>query len=173
MPASRCRLVVEGEGGVASGDSDADAFGVYDGYVAAVPDLSHEDWNSVRRNDIVTAWMFNPAYMVDSILFRHVIGAVTNAWYLKPAADLAIWRTRDRGLSATLSVLYAGAVVSEQTPGARSPLGLETELGLRFRWDHVEASISGTGLVPFSAFDHGDGLPAPAWLMRTGLLFSF
>ena len=167
------RMRFDFEGGVASGDSDADAFGVYDGYVAAVPDLSHEDWNSVRRNDLVTAWMFNPAYLVDSILFRHVIGAVTNAWYLKPAADLAIWRTRDRGLAATISMLYAGAVVPQQTPGRHSALGLEAELGLRFRWDHVEASVSGTGLVPFAAFDHGEGLPAPAWLIRTGLLFSF
>ncbi|MFH1532088.1 MAG: hypothetical protein ABIK09_15290 [Pseudomonadota bacterium] len=161
------------EGGIASGDGDADAFGVYDGYVAAVPDLSHEDWGTVRRNDLVTAWMFNPAYLADSILFRHVVGAVTNAWYVKPTADVALWRTRDKGLAAVASVMYAGAVMPRQTPGGRAALGLETELGLRFRWDHVEASISGTGLVPFAGFDHGDGLPLPAWLLRTGLLVSF
>lgn len=161
------------EGGIASGDGDADAFGVYDGYVSAVPDLSHEDWETVRRNDFVTAWMFNPSYLVDSILFRHVVGAVTNAWYLKPAADVALWRTRDKGLAVTGSVMYAGAVMPRQTPGGRSALGLEAELGLRFRWDHVEASFTGTGLVPFGAFDHGGGLPAPAWLLRTGLVVSF
>jgi len=161
------------EGGVASGDGDADAFGVYDGYVSAVPDLSHEDWNTVRRNDFVTAWMFNPAYLVDSILFRHVIGAVTNAWYVKPAVDIALWRTRDKGLAVVASMMYAGAVMPQQTPGGSSALGLETELGLRFRWDYVEATVSGTGLVPFSAFDHGDGMPAPAWLLRTGLVVSF
>jgi uncharacterized protein (TIGR04551 family) len=161
------------EGGVASGDGDADAFGVYDGFVSAVPDLSHEDWGTVRRNDFVTAWMFNPAYLVDSILFRHVIGAVTNAWYVKPSVDVALWRTRDKGLAVVASMMYAGAVTPQQTPGGRSALGLETELGLRFRWDYVEATVSGTGLVPFGAFDHGDGMPAPAWLLRTGLVVSF
>jgi len=167
----RTRFAVEG--GIASGDSDADAFGVYDGYVAAVPDLSHEDWDRVQRNDFVTAWMFNPAYLVDSILFRHVIGAVTNAWYLKPTADLALWRTRERGFAVVASVMYAGAVTSRQTPGDHPALGLETELGMRVRWDHVEASFTGTGLIPFHGFDHGAGLPAPAWLLRTGLAVTF
>ncbi|MBM4372066.1 MAG: hypothetical protein FJ098_10460, partial [Deltaproteobacteria bacterium] len=161
------------EGGVASGDGDADAFGVYDGYVAAVPDLSSDDWDVVRRNAFVTTWMFNPAYLVDSILFRHVIGAVTDAWYLKPAADVAVWRTRDRGLSVLASLMYAGAVMPSQTPGRHPALGLEAEAGLRFRWDFVEASFSGAGLVPFRAFDHGEGVPQPAWLLRTGLRFWF
>jgi uncharacterized protein (TIGR04551 family) len=76
---------------------------------------------------------FSPDYHVDEILFRHILGTVTNAIYVKPQA--AYWfdlgRTRAIGLNG--SIIYSMAQVPVSTPGNDLMWGLETDVGAGYR----------------------------------------
>ncbi len=76
---------------------------------------------------------FSPDYHVDEILFRHIMGTVTNVVYVKPAA--AYWfdlgRTRALGLSG--SIIYSMAQVPVSTPGNALNYGAEIDVGAGYR----------------------------------------
>jgi uncharacterized protein (TIGR04551 family) len=110
--------------GAASGD-DAPGFGNVPGRrVAAgqaLPEGSLTPYGSVegqqwgRAGDrSIRNFRFNPAYRVDLILWRHVLGQVTDAMYVKPKLR---WDMLP-GLALDLSVIYSRALFSESTPSA-------------------------------------------------------
>jgi uncharacterized protein (TIGR04551 family) len=76
---------------------------------------------------------FSPDYHVDEILFRHILGTVTNAIYIKP--QTAYWfdlgRTRAIGLNGSL--IYSMAQVPVSTPGNDLMYGLEMDVGAGYR----------------------------------------
>lgn len=76
---------------------------------------------------------FSPDYHVDSILFRHILGTVTNAVYIKPA--LSYWfdlqQTRQLGLAG--SFIYSVAQVPVATPGNALGYGLEMNVSVLYR----------------------------------------
>jgi uncharacterized protein (TIGR04551 family) len=57
---------------------------------------------------------FNPAYRVDQVLWRNILGQVTDAWYLKPSLH---WNMLP-GLALDLGVVYSNAMKSQSTPSA-------------------------------------------------------
>jgi uncharacterized protein (TIGR04551 family) len=76
---------------------------------------------------------FSPDYHVDEIFFRHIMGTVTNAVYVKP--QTAYWfdlgQTRALGLQG--SVIYSLAQVPVSTPGNNMTYGLEMNVGAGYR----------------------------------------
>jgi len=58
---------------------------------------------------------FNPAYRVDLVLWRHVLGQVTDAMYLKPTLRWNIFP----GLRLDAALVYSRAIFAESTPSAR------------------------------------------------------
>jgi uncharacterized protein (TIGR04551 family) len=76
---------------------------------------------------------FNPDYQVDQILFRRILGTVTNAIYVKPSLTywLDLVETRQIGLSAAL--LYSLAPTQVSTPGNSLSYGVELNAGLSYR----------------------------------------
>jgi uncharacterized protein (TIGR04551 family) len=76
---------------------------------------------------------FSPDYHVDEILFRHIMGTVTNAIYVKP--QVAYWfdlgQTRAVGINGSL--IYSIAQVPVSTPGNSLNYGLEGDLGATYR----------------------------------------
>jgi uncharacterized protein (TIGR04551 family) len=76
---------------------------------------------------------FSPDYHVDQIFFRHILGTVTNAIYIKP--QTAYWfdlgQTRSLGLSGSL--IYSMAQVPVSTPGNSLSYGVEMDLGAGYR----------------------------------------
>jgi uncharacterized protein (TIGR04551 family) len=81
----------------------------------------------------ISNYQFNPEYHVDEILFRRIIGTVTNALYVKPA--MAYWldlaERRQLGLSAAF--IYSMALEPVSTPGNALPYGIEMNLGVNYR----------------------------------------
>ncbi len=71
---------------------------------------------------------FNRAYNIDEILWRRVLGRVTDAIYLRPTLsyDLA------ESFGFDLAAIYSRAVFEESTPGDSPELGLELNGGLRY-----------------------------------------
>jgi uncharacterized protein (TIGR04551 family) len=78
---------------------------------------------------------FSPEYHVDEILYRRILGTVSNAIYFKPSVaywlDLDSSKNREVGISG--SVIYSLAPVPVSTPGNSINYGVEMDLGLHYR----------------------------------------
>jgi uncharacterized protein (TIGR04551 family) len=78
---------------------------------------------------------FSPEYHVDEILYRRILGTVSNAIYFKPSIaywlDLDSRKENDVGISG--SVIYSIAPVPVSTPGNSMNYGVELDLGLHYR----------------------------------------
>lgn len=82
----------------------------------------------------ITNFRFNRDYRIDMILFRELLGGVTDAFYVKPTVS---YRIAD-GFNAFGSVIYSRAIYAESTPSATAAgggdanLGFEINLGARY-----------------------------------------
>jgi uncharacterized protein (TIGR04551 family) len=98
---------------------------------------------------------FNPDYQVDQILFRRILGTVTNAVYVKPSLTywLDLVETRQIGLSA--NVLYSFAPVKVSTPGNSLSYGIELDGGISYRnpADGFYGGVTYGVLWPMGALD--------------------
>jgi uncharacterized protein (TIGR04551 family) len=78
---------------------------------------------------------FSPEYHVDQILFRRILGTVSNAVYVKPNItywlDLDSKKEREVGLSG--AAIYSFALVPVATPGNSMSYGIELNAGLQYR----------------------------------------
>ncbi len=94
---------------------------------------------------------FNPDYQVDLILFRNVIGTVTNAAYYNPHASIDFLRGSDRHMQFDMDAIFSHAIKSEATPGGESLLGLEFDGAVRYIvLDAFEAALEAGVLFPFA-----------------------
>lgn len=78
---------------------------------------------------------FSPDYHVDEILFRRILGTVSNAIYVKP--NITYWLDLDskkqREVGVTGAVIYSLAPVPVSTPGNSMNYGIELDVGLQYR----------------------------------------
>jgi uncharacterized protein (TIGR04551 family) len=117
-------------------------------------------WKLVQQpegDSKIQDFKFNPDYHVDQILFRRILGTVTNALYFKPSITywLDLVESRQIGLSGAL--LYSMAPVRVSTPGNSLSYGIEADLGLSYRNpnDGFYASFIYGVLWPMGALDRG------------------
>jgi len=95
-------------------------------------------WKSVpqpKGDRNLNDFHFSPEYHVDEILYRRILGTVSNAIYFKPSIaywlDLDSRKENDVGISG--SVIYSIAPVPVSTPGNSMNYGVELDLGLHYR----------------------------------------
>ena len=143
------RIRLGGELGIASGDS-APGFGNYPGrcnlsvpasdparcnQMALPGAFDGQQYSATASADpdpSITNYRFNPAYQVDLILWRRLLGTVTDAWYVKPTFR---WDILD-GLNVNAQVVYSQALFAESTPSQTSKsLGVELDLGVKYQSD--------------------------------------
>ena len=103
----------------------------------------------------ITNFRFDPSYRVDLILFREVIGGITDAYYFKPHIA---YRLRPN-LTLDGALIYSRAVFKESTPGDANDLGVEMDLGLRLELKnrfgfHVDYGL----LLPLDGMDMARGV---------------
>jgi len=101
-------------------------------------------------DDTVSAFRFDFNYRVDLILFRELLGTVTNATYLKP--HLKYHLTDEITGQAAAVVSFANVPVA--TPGNGSMYGVELDLDLGYQSDRFFAGLAYGILLPMSALDH-------------------
>src|SRR6185437_3417211 len=119
---------------------------------------------------------FHPDYRIDRILFREIIGAVTDAVYIRPHVRWNIVRLGKSDLSASLAGIASFAPYSISTPGQKSPLGIELDPTLAYgARDGFGAALEHAVLFPLAGLDNPQlGLRAhPAQLIRLRLTYSF
>ncbi|WP_242396018.1 TIGR04551 family protein [Anaeromyxobacter oryzisoli] len=117
------KLMVGGELGLASGDS-APGFGNVPDRLAGTAttaDLALPAYGSAEGPQYgqpgdrsIRNFRFNPAYRVDLILWRGILGNVTDAWYLRPKVRWDILP----GLILDGALIYSQAMYGSSTPNA-------------------------------------------------------
>jgi uncharacterized protein (TIGR04551 family) len=138
------------EVGFASGDP-APGFGYYPArkvagvggqQVTQPGDIDGPQWNcpptggcsGAGFDNQITNFRFNPSFRPDLILFREIIGGVTDALYIKPNAS---YRVAD-GFNVFAAVIYSRAIFASSTPSAGpgkpgdANLGIEINAGARY-----------------------------------------
>jgi len=112
---------------------------------------------SPNENDTkATAFLFDPNYHVDMILFRELLGTVRNATYIKP--NMSYELTGRLRFKAAAIVSFANVPVA--TPGNSNMWGVELDGDLGYHNDKEGffAGISYGVLFPLAAMDHPDTL---------------
>ncbi len=101
----------------------------------------------------INNFRFNPAYQIDMILFREIMGTVTDAFYLKP--HIAYDFTKAFGVR--LDIISSFTNFAESTPGQSQILGLEFDGSLYYQSEQgIFARMQYGLLVPFAGLNHGD-----------------
>ena len=130
--------------GLATGDT-AEYFGVLDHTNYADPAV---------RNPRLAAFYFHPDYHLDNLLFRNVIGTVTNAFYFKPWIQYDLFEQDEDALAGRLDILYGRALEKTATPGDSANLGVETILKVFYEEKGLlYAGLEWSILWPLAAFD--------------------
>jgi uncharacterized protein (TIGR04551 family) len=100
---------------------------------------------------------FSPDYHVDEILFRRILGTVSNAIYIKPSMTywLAADSTKTREVGLNASLIYSLATVPVSTPGNKLNYGMEMDLSVTYRntRENFYAGFTWAVFWPFGALE--------------------
>ncbi len=195
------KLVLGGEFGMASGD-DAPGFGNVPSRVVAPDSTTYTpgaptpygsvegaQWNTGTTSrqgtdNTVRNFRFNPAYRVDLVLFRHILGQVTDAMYVKPTLRWDILP----GLRLDEAIIYSRAMFSQSTPSARTDvnnpsvlvdkgdanLGVEIDSTLTYTsGDGFQGWVSWGVLQPLGGLSYQDAKMSRAHFVEIGLAAKF
>jgi hypothetical protein len=113
---------------------------------------------------------------VDSILFREVIGTVTNAFYFKPSYHRWVLQEGDHRLGVGASLLAAFAMEPAGTPGNDRRLGVEAGLRLDYHLsDALSVVADGAVLFPLAGLGAKNATedPSIAAALRTMMVLEF
>jgi uncharacterized protein (TIGR04551 family) len=127
-------------------DSEDPNYNVNDPYGYATTSYADAKKQSIKH---INNFIFNRDYHVDLILWRQIVGSVTNAYYLKPSVQY----TFPLGIGAKLSAIYSSSL-ADNTRGKRQPLGMEFDVDVfYFSSDHFHAGVSYGLLIPFNGMN--------------------
>jgi uncharacterized protein (TIGR04551 family) len=131
------------EGGFASGDQ-------WDNDPEGATHISNRRPFPGPGDRTMNQFLFDQDYKIDLILFRELIGTVTNAIYARPSFDYDITdRFRMRVANVTS---FAQRRVS--TPGNAAAYGIEMDGDLEYHNDGFSAGMAYGILFPLAALDH-------------------
>lgn len=143
--------------GFASGDPDP-GFGAFPGGTDAVapkPGDLDGPQATLPRDNRVDNFRFHPDYHIDRILFREIIGTVTDTVYFRPHVR---WRAASSAAgSLDLSVfgVASWALYAESTPGNARGLGVEVDPSIRYHTrDGWDVSLEYAILFPLEGLDN-------------------
>jgi len=119
---------------------------------------------------------FHPDYQIDRILFREIIGTVTDAVYIRPHVRALLTDFLGGRFEAELAVVASWAMESSSTPGGASPLGVEIDPTISYTLDDgLRINLHYAVLFPLAGLDNPElGLsakPAQLFAARIGYLF--
>ena len=143
-----------GEIGYASGDQ----------WDSTVPGRTHARYARRFPGDgdtSMNAFFFNFDYEIDLILFRELLGTVSNTTYVRPTFDWKIGNSFRAKAQAVLSFVN----VPVSTPGNGNIYGLEVDADFGYESGGFFAGIAYGVLFPFDALDHpeSEGLGGPGF----------
>jgi uncharacterized protein (TIGR04551 family) len=102
------------------------------------------------QGDDINAFLFNPDFEVDLILFRELLGTVTNATYIRPRLEYEF--TDKIALRVQSVISFANRPVA--TPGNSSMYGIEFDGDLSYTNGGFFGGVAYGVLFPLAALDH-------------------
>jgi uncharacterized protein (TIGR04551 family) len=169
------RVRVGVDAGFASGD-DAPGFGAFPVPGAPAPRPGDLDGPqaSPPGDTTVDNFRFHPDYRIDRILFREIIGTVTDAGYLRPHLAVPLLRLGHGWLEASAALVASWAIEPTSTPSGARRLGIELDPSLAFATrDGLRVALDHALFVPGPAFDGAGRAARPAQLVRLRLGYLF
>lgn len=163
--------------GAASGGNTLGYYGINDRHTLACPDNNCYSASNpeVFLTKNIHHFVFNRDYRIDSILFREIIGSVTNAFYFKPGYYRTFYKQGDWKVGGGVSLVASFACIKEGTPGGKLPLGVEPGLKLDATWrDILSLTADAAVLFPLSGMKYpnaDDPSPASALRVRAQVVF--
>ncbi len=143
------KLKIGLEGGAASGDQ----------WDNVIPGRTHIAYANLLGNPPgdgkLSQFIFNREYKVDMILWRHLIGAVTNAGYVKPFLSYDL--TKSIGFKVANITSFALKPVA--TPGNSRMYGTEFNADVGYTTGGFTGSVSYGVLFPLGALAHPEEVP--------------
>ena len=101
-----------------------------------------------------TAFYFNPDYRVDLLMFRHVIGTITDTFYIDPYFVYDAFKKEEDALGGRLDLIYGRALYAASTPSGDPNLGVELQVKAFYKSsDTFFADLEWDVLWPLSAFN--------------------
>jgi uncharacterized protein (TIGR04551 family) len=137
------KLRIGFESGAASGDQ-------WDNTPQGNTHISYANLLGGPGDSKLTQFIFNRDYKVDMILFRHLIGAVTNAAYFKPFLSYDLTKS----ISFRVANITSMAIKPVATPGNKTLYGTEFNADVGYSSGGLFAGISYGVLFPFGALAH-------------------
>ncbi len=101
-------------------------------------------------DDVASRFVFDRDYKVDLILFRELIGAVTNAIYTKPFLSYEL----TKGITLRVANITSFAVKPVSTPGNGTMYGTEFDADIGYDAGAFHAGLAYGVLFPLSAMNH-------------------
>ncbi|MBA2663211.1 MAG: TIGR04551 family protein [Bradymonadaceae bacterium] len=133
------------------------SFGINGGFATGG---STPNWGYAAETPDLAFYRFNPDYHVDLILFREIIGTVTNAYYVNPYVTASFLEVGNRRMELQFDVIASRAFDSQGAPGLQPWLGLELDASARFvLGETFLAAIDGGLLFPFAGLGAVGGQP--------------
>jgi uncharacterized protein (TIGR04551 family) len=142
------------EVGVASGD-DAPGFGNRFPPGQLTTQKGDVDGPQLRPPADMTIdnFRFSPDYHVDLILWRRILGQVTDAVYVRPSLRVGPFGSVDHHIVLEASVIDSNALYATTPPGQTAHLGAEVDLSARYRYERgFEVWLSYGVFVPGEGF---------------------
>ncbi|MDB4958722.1 MAG: hypothetical protein JWO36_6291 [Myxococcales bacterium] len=166
---------VGADGGYASGDS-APGFGAFPkaGDTAVTAGAFDGPQANLPRDHTVDNFRFHPDYHIDQILFREIIGTITDAIYIRPHARTTLMTVGAGRIELAAALVASWAVEATSTPSGQRALGFELDPELRYASRDGFAFTLDYGLfLPGAAFDNTNLKAKPAQALRARLAFAF
>lgn len=163
------------DGGYASGD-DAPGFGAFPkpGEAPPPPGAFDGAQADLPRDRTVDNFRFNPDYRIDQILFREIIGTITDAVYLRPHASTTLLSAGRGKLELIAALIASWAVKPTSTPSGERALGVELDPELRYlHKDGFAISLVYGVLLPGAAFDGSTLEAKTAQVVRGRIWWAF
>ena len=163
------------DGGYASGDS-APGFGAFPKVGEAPPQPGAFDGAQadLPKDRTVDNFRFNPDFRIDQILFREIIGTITDAIYLRPHASTTLLAAGHGKLEVIAALIASWAVKATSTPSGERALGVELDPELRYTHkDGFAISLAYGVLLPGAAFDNSTLEAKTAQVVRGRIWFVF
>lgn len=163
------------DGGYASGDP-APGFGAFPtpGETPAPAGALDGPQANPPRDNTVDNFRFHPDYHIDQILFREIIGTITDAVYLRPHVRAAMFTVGTGRLEAGAALIASWAVDATSTPGGQRALGVELDPELRYASrDGLAVTVDYGVLFPGAGFDNTMLKAQPAQVIRARVVFGF
>lgn len=106
---------------------------------------------TINDNNRLSAFRFNPAYNTDLLLFREILGTVSNATYVKPWAAFYFFDN----FSARVDIEYGVAHRRQSTLGNRFSYGVELDGAVRYHdaREPIFVQLQYGVLFPLGAFN--------------------